>query len=759
MEQNVLAQWITNGADRPFYARKKFTLSEKIRRAEVTVCGLGQFNLYINGKKVGDHVLDPAWSDYRKLIYYLKFDVTEMLAEGENVIAAEVGNGWFIMEQEDGNYTFRFPDFMPPNPNPYVPFAENLMLSLCLHVEFDDGAEKKILTDTYWKIAPHMIESSNVFGSETVNGEKRIKDWNTIICDDSGWASATLLKEDEMPKTLLKLQTMPPVRVIQTYEAKYLHTVNEREIYDLSQNASGMLEFDVMGKRGDVIRIYPAEKLGKDGDVDQFAKNWMDINVCETYIIGEDDTWEHFSMTFTYFCARFLAVEKCAGTIVRNIRLNAISSAGENAGSFYCDDERYMQIYRLIEKAVESNMVSVHTDCPTIERFAWQEENHLMAPAVMYMKKVKSHWEKFLMDTRISQHTKEDYFRDLEGKKFYPGEGLIPAQAPCYIPNVLPVPGMGSFYDVIAWGSTIILGTWWHYRFYGDLHVIAENYEAGKKYLQHLKSRVTEDGFINHGLGDWGNPNGIFARENIETAFLYADAATLKEFAELLGKAEEAGEFLSYAEEIKKNYNEKLLAFNEQTGKYCYRVWDQKDTIAVTPAAQALPLFWGMVPEEKEQDVADSLRKAVEDSGSFQAGEVGQPYIIQAMSKYGMNDLICKVILAKQHPSYYAFVLAGETTLGEYWEENPRSHCHDMMGHIAEWYYNGMAGIQPLEPGFRKVLIRPYLPESVRELKCSYQSASGLIEVSMERVDGKTDLQIQAAPGIETVVDRSFLEE
>ena len=85
------------------------------------------------------------------------------------------------------------------------------------------------------------------------------------------------------------------------------------------------------------------KKLGKDGDVDQFAKNWMDINVCETYIIGEDDTWEHFSMTFTYFCARFLAVEKCAGTIVRNIRLNAISSAGENAGSFYCDDERYMQ--------------------------------------------------------------------------------------------------------------------------------------------------------------------------------------------------------------------------------------------------------------------------------------------------------------------------------------------------------------------------------------------------------------------------------
>ena len=755
MDNGVLKKWITGRTAKPFYARKELTLSAKAEKAKLAICGLGQFNLYVNGKKVGDHVLDPAWSDYRKQIYYLEFEVADYLTAGKNVIAVEVGNGWFIMEKGDGNYTFHFPDFMPPNPNPYVPFGKYLILSASLTAELEDGSVINMKTDDTWSVAEHMIRTSNVFGSEMADGRKRIADWKEIVCEKSGWSPAAVLKEQEIPRAPLALQTMPAVKVLREYEAELLHTVNGRDIYDFSQNVAGMLEFDVIGKRGDVIRVYPAEKLREDGDVDQIAKNWMDINVCETYMIGEDDVWEHFEMTFTYFGGRFIAVEGCDAASIKNIRLKAVSSAGERAGSFWCDDERLMKIYGLVEKAAEANMVSVHTDCPTIERFAWQEENHLMAPSLMYMKAVKPHWEKFLTDTRLSQHTKEDWFYDLDGNRFYPGEGLIPAQAPCYIPNVLPVPGMGSFYDIIAWGSTIILGTKWHYQFYGDRQIIEDNYEAGKKYLEHLKSRVTEEGFINHGLGDWGNPDGMFARENIETAFLYADAVTLKEFAEILGKEEEAAEFLAYAESVQANYNDRLLVLDERTGKYCYRVWDQKDDLVMTPAAQALPLFWGMVPEDKKQDVADSLRQTVEDGGSFRAGEVGQPYIIQALSEYGMDDLICSVILAREHPSYYAFVLAGETTLGEYWEENPRSHCHDMMGHIAEWYYNGIAGIRPLEPGFKKVLIRPYLPESCTEVKCTYQSVSGQIEVHLTREDGNVHVEVSADPGIRVTIDRS----
>ena len=403
-------------------------------------------------------------------------------------------------------------------------------------------------------------------------------------------------------------------------------------------------------------------------------------------------------------------------------------------------------------------MVSVHTDCPTIERFAWQEPNHLMAPSIMYMKNGRKLWGKFLLDMRTAQHTAQDYFYDFEGNRVYPGDGLMPSQCPCYIPNVLPVPGMGSFYDIIGWGSTCILGTYWHYMFYGDKKIIEDNYDAGMRYLEHLKTKVTEEGFINHGLGDWGNPKNELARENIETAFLYADAVTLAKFAEILEKLEDKKKLEAYAEQVKKNYNEKLLVWNSEKEYWCYRAWDHEDELFTTQAVEALPLYWGLVPEENEQDVVKAFRDALEREGAFVSGEIGLPYVIQTARKYQMNDLICRFILRKEHPSYYAFVLDGETTLGEYWESNPRSHCHDMMGHIVEWYYNGIAGIQGIEPGFKKIKICPYLPESMHEFKCTYRSAAGEISVQVKEEQDGLVLQVKVPKGVEYQIDTTNLE-
>lgn len=339
----------------------------------------------------------------------------------------------------------------------------------------------------------------------------------------------------------------------------------------------------------------------------------------------------------------------------------------------------------------------------------------------------------------------------MEGNKTYPGEGLVPSQAPCYIPNVLPVPGMGSFYDIIAWGSTSILGTYWHYMFYGDKKVIEENYQCGAAYLNHLKSKVNEDGFINHGLGDWGNPRNELVRENVETVFLFADAKVMAYFAELLDKQGDKENYQTYAEEVKENYNKKLLTQDKQ-GDWYYKAWNHSDESFMTQASQALPLYWGLVPEDKKQDVVAAFRKTLEREQAFIAGEVGLPYVIQTARQYGMNDLISRFILREEHPSYYAFILDGETTLGEYWESNPRSHCHDMMGHIVEWYYNGIAGIIPEEPGFRKVTIHPYMPESINEFVCTHKSPYGVITVKAKRNGEKLDVCVEVPPEVEYLV-------
>lgn len=753
---NRLGNWISGKSQTSFYARREFNIIKQVQKATAYVCGLGQFIFHINGQKVSDHELDPGWTNYDKKIQYVKFDVTKLLHEGKNALGVEVGNGWFL--KEDEHYTFTFPAFMPPNPNPYRPFGKELVLAIKLVLDYADETEEILYADENFQVKEHPVKMSNVYGSETYDASLEQTGWDKTDFDASEWKAASVISEEDTPKGELVEQFQPAIKVIRSYPAKYIHSVCNRDIYDLGQNVSGMLKLSYRGKKGDVLRIYPAEKLDKDKNADQVAKSWGTVGNCITCVVGEDDVWQEYRMRFTYFAGRYFAVEKSSEAVeVNDITGEAISSAWKTNGTFQCDDSRYVQIYDLVEKAVEANMVSVHTDCPTLERFAWQEPNHLMAPSIMYMKDGRKLWEKFFMDMRTDQLTENDYFMDLEGNRFYPGAGLIPSQAPCYVHNVLPVPGMGSFFDIIPWGSSGILGVKWHYLFYGDKQVIADNYEMGKKYLEHLKTKQNAEGFLNYGLGDWGNPDNQLARENVETAFLYADAITLAEFAEILGEKEDEVQLRQFAEEIKENYNQRLLVQDEK-GKWCYRSFEHTEKLVITQACEALPLYWGMVPEDKVSDVAEAFRQTFLEKRAFASGEVGLPYIIQTASRYGMNDLICSFIMMPEHPSYYAFVKEGLTTLGEYWEENPRSHCHDMMGHIIEWYYNGLAGIKPLEPGFKKVLIKPYLPESMNYMKCRYESVSGMIQVILTRKDGRVEVETDIAEGISFEIDCSNLK-
>lgn len=764
-----LGKWISNKTAKPFYARRAFEVKRPVKKATAYVCGLGQFHFYCNGEKAGNHELDPGWTNYDKLVQYVVFDLTDSLNVGMNAVGMEVGNGWYHMDRE--RYFMSMPpnrpefSFMPPNPNQYQPFGEYLVLSFKLVLEYRNGEAQEILSDEQVQVCPHYVTMANIFGSEIIDGRYRQSGFSKPDYEAANWEAAVVLETADCPKGSLVRQTQPPIRVKNTYDAVLVRTIGEREIYDFTQNMSGILEFEAKGKKGDVIHVYPAEKLGADGDVDQMAKGWTPIDVCITYVIGADDVWEKCRMKFTYFAGRYIAVvrerqnESEAHIEIRDIKADYITSDCRDVGGFTCDDKRFEQIYDLVRKAVESNLLSVHTDCPSIERYAWQEPNHLMGPSIMYMKEVKALWEKILTDLRVDQCTKDEWYQGLNGERHYPGEGMMPSQAPCYEHNVLPVPGIGNFHDIIPWGSTCILGAYWHYMFYGDRQMLEDNYEAGKKYFAYLKTKRTDDGFINYGLGDWGSPDkDALARENVETVFLYADAVTLAKFAAVLGKETEQAEFEKDAEQIKDNYNEKLLKKHPTEGFYYYQAWDHPDEVFLTQACEAMPLYWGMVPEDKTEDVVKALRYVLDRDQSFVSGEIGLPYIIQTMAKYGLNSQIEEFILRCEHPSYYAFVLAGETTLGEYWEENPRSHNHDMMGSIMEWYYNGIAGIRPIRAGFAEVLIKPWLPQALTEFTCSYESVQGQIQVKVTEESEKISVELQIPKGVEYTFDDSMLK-
>ena len=221
------------------------------------------------------------------------------------------------------------------------------------------------------------------------------------------------------------------------------------------------------------------------------------------------------------------------------------------------------------------------------------------------------------------------------------------------------------------------------------------------------------------------------------------------EAATILGKDEIAADLKAYADTVKENYNNRLLV--QKDGHYLYKCYEHGETIVTTQAIEALPLYFGMVPGNLVDDIVLAFRNTLEEKGHFTAGEVGLPYVIQTARQYGMNELIARYILSDQHPSYYAFVKSGMTTLGEYWEENPRSHCHDMMGHIIEWFYNGIAGINPVEPGFKKVKITPWMPDSMEHFRCNYDTPLGTIVMEGKRENGTVTYNTEIPDGISVI--------
>ncbi len=590
--EDFQGQWIGTGEGKPFYARKRWNLTKKVKSAYALVCGLGQFRFYINGKKVSDHELDPGWTNYDRKVQYVMFDIAPYLREGENVFGVSVGNGFYLGDK-GGRYFFEMPPeamkrFMPPNTNGYRPFGDALPLKGMFLLRYADGSSDVICTDSLWKVRRSACQLANVYGSEIYDARKDPAGWNDVFFDDGTWAPAVKV---EGPKGRLTAQGQPPIVVKKVCEAKLIARQEEGDLYDLGQNMSCMMEISVRGKRGDRVELLLAEN-------------------------------------------------------------------------------------------------------------------------------------------------------GLDGKPFFRGAGFLSPIAPSYGKFIADTP-LGNFWDLIAWGSFLILGAKWFYEYYGDLSMIRNYYGANCAYMDYLGTKITEDGFIAHGLGDWGNPQaGAQATANVETAFYYKDLVTMAEFAGLLGKQEDEKRFKDLAEEVRGNYNEKLLV-KDPAGRWCYRAWDHREELFCTQACQALPLHFGMVPEDKKKDVTDTLLELLEPSG-FVSGEIGFPAILQCLQESGHQDLIWKLAMREDTFSFYHFVQTGETALGEYWEDNPRSHNHDMMGSLMECYYTGIAGIRGLEPGFARAEIRPYLPNGIKRMKCSYGSAQGVValEVDTAGADGagaKTD--------------------
>jgi len=682
--------------------RKEFRVEKKLRRATAFVSGLGHFDLHINGKKVGDNFLDPGWTKYDKHALYVGFDVTSYLNRGNNAIGVSLGNGFHYIPPVRGRYRKLKSAFGYPK-------------MICrLLMEYEDGTTENITSNNTWKASPGPITFSSIYGGEDYDARVEQPGWDKPGFNDHDWSSAIVV--DAVPR--LESQQTEPVRILERFGPVSSHTVADKWVYDFSQNASAIVSIRVSGKRGDTIRIYPAELLNEDGTVNQKASG---SPYYFQYILKGDgsETWQP---RFTYYGFRYAQVEGAVPENQPNPEnkpvLHAIESlhmrnAANRVGTFSSSSPLFNDTYRLIDWAIKSNMVSVFTDCPHREKLGWLEQNHLMGASVRYNYDIAALGRKIVRDMIASQTE----------------SGLVPEIAPEF---VLFTYGDGMFRDSPEWGSSSILLPWYLYLWYGDKQILEEAWPMMKRYLAYLQS--TADGHIlSQGLGDWYDigpnrpgvsqltPKGLTA-----TAIYYHDLRTMTRIAEVLRKGlMEISELMAEADLVKYAFNLKFFNAKEKS----YGTGSQ--------TANATALYMNLVEKEHRQAVLENLIRDIQSRDySLTAGDIGYRFVLRVLEKEGRSDIIFRMNNRSDVPGYGYQLEKGATALTESWQAFANvSNNHFMLGHLMEWFFSGLAGIRSPEEGIlsRKFILKPQLVGDLTNAGAEYHSPFGQISSHWER--------------------------
>lgn len=687
--------------------RKAFNVEGKLKKATLYLCGLGHFELSLNGKKVGDHFLDPGWTKYDKQALYVPFDVTSQLIAGKNTVGIMLGNGFYYIPR-DRRYRKLTGAFGYPK-------------MICrLMLEYDNGRVDNVVSDGSWKTAPSPVTFSSIYGGEDYNANLEQRGWNTNNFDDSKWRS--VIKVDGVPQ--LNAQMAEPLKIMQELAPKSKKQLtNGAWVYDLGQNFSGIPQITVRGKKGDTIRVIPAELVNEDGSANQKASgspHYYD------YVLKGDgvETWHPL---FTYYGFRYLQVQGVVTQneansqqlpVITDIKGLHTRNAAETVGSFACSNELFNKTFKLIDWAMKSNMASVFTDCPHREKLGWLEEAHLVGSSLHYNYDIVGLARKCINDMRISQTE----------------DGLIPEISPEYVKFDEP------FRDSPEWGSNAVILPWYVYQWYGDKEVLAQNYDMIKRYLAYLDKK-SQNHLLYQGLGDWydlgPNPPGVsqLTPQGITaTSIYYYDLDIAGKIATLLGKSDDATSYKKLAAEVKQAYNQKF--FNAETKQYG----------TGSQAANAMSVYAGLVEPQYKAAVVNNIVKDIRDRGNaLTAGDIGYRYLLRVLDDEGRSDVIYDMNSRADVPGYGYQLAHGATALTESWAAlTSVSNNHFMLGHLMEWFYSGLAGIRPADDAiaFNKIEIRPETVGDVTWAKANYKSPYGNIVSSWKKDKGQFKLEV-----------------
>lgn len=677
------------------YFRKEISTSKKVKSATAYIMGMGLYELYIDGKKIGDQVLAPSPTDYTQNIKYNTFDITSFLKEGKHAIGVILGNGRFYAMRQAKPYkvkTFGFPK-----------------MQLQVMVNYEDGSSEIIKTDESWKgISDGPITANNEYDGEEYDARKELTNWANVGYDDKSWLKADYVQEPggtyeaQLNGNMKVMQDINPVSIEKKADGKY--------IIDFGQNFSGWVKMKVSGTAGTKVSLRFAESLQENGEL--FTTNLRDAKATDTYILkgGGTEEWEP---RFTYHGFRYVEVSGYPGVASKeNFTGRFVYDDMQTVGSFESSNALLNQIYKNSWWGIASNYKGIPVDCPQRnERQPWLGDRPISAYGESFLFDNTSLYIKWLEDIRLSQ--KED--------------GAIPDVAPAF---------WRYYSDNISWPGTYLFIADMLYRQTGDVRILQKHYPAMKKWMDYMQSRYMDmDGIITKdSYGDWCFPpatieegRGKIADKKypsalISSSYYYHLLNMMARFSVLSGNERDSSYFADFASQLNKDFNE---GFYNQKGFY--------GSNSLTD--NLLAMSFGLVEDANKEKLANRIVEIVEkeNNGHLSTGVIGTQWIMRTLTDMGRVDLAYQIATNKTYPSWGYMVENGATTIWELWNGNtahPKMNSQNhvmMLGDLLVWYYENLAGIKSKENGFKTLIMKPEMIEGLDYVHASYNSSYGKI--------------------------------
>ena len=735
-----------SGAASPML-RRAFDLDggKRVASARLYVTALGVYEAFVNGVRVGDHVLAPGWTDYRRRVHYQTFDVTPHLRPGGNAVGAVLGDGWYC------GYTGNVPRRQV--------YGDRPLLRAKLVVTYADGSTATVATDGSWRTAAGPILSSDLFQGEHYDARREVAGWCGGAFDDSGWLPV-LTVADPHPGLVIEASPAPPVRAVETIAAVGEPTSlgGGRWVFDFGQNLAGRVRLRLQGKAGQTVTLRHAEMLNADGTL--YTENLRSAAATDHYTFrgeagpglgggqrhGPGEASEEYEPHFTFHGFRYAELSG-AGDRPPADALTAVVLQSDTpmTGRFECSDESVNTLWRNIVWGQRGNFLDVPTDCPQRdERLGWTGDAQVFIPTAAYNADVAgffAKWQRDLADAQLAS-------------------GAVPSVAP-----VGAMSGPDSRDGGPAWSDALVICPWVNYVHSGDAGPLAEHFESMRRFVDFLAEQSGEPLVRADprrldwcGFGDWLAVDAVTPgqaptpRELIGTAYFARVAGLLSRVAAVVGRSGDAERYAGLRERV-------AAAFRREFVTPGGRV------VGHTQTGYLLALGFDLLDERDRPGAVDHLVALIAQRGDhLSTGFVGTPLLLPTLARFGRHDVAYRLLTRRSYPSWLYTVDQGATTMWERWnsftldrgfgDAGMNSFNHYAYGAAGEFLYATVAGLapDPDRPGFRHSVVRPVPGGGVTRASASLGTPYGTLASAWALDGGDFSLDLAVPPNATATV-------